>query len=178
LSLIDSDGVPTEVAKKWRIDETYEEACEAMLRSGFPADITQAVPNGAESEVIVNLFMTRGLGEGSAKNLARIYRLIASRVPPETKKARAGSQEGNGGKPRQKGNTETPKDPSEREGSATAPSDSPRDSPPTESGIAVLRYFLDRGRLAEIRIPRDMEDREKRKLFAHLKIDLLDEVTE
>jgi hypothetical protein len=70
LGLTDGDGTTTDVAKKWRIDESYGEACEAILRSGFPADIVDAVPSDGSSEILVNLFMARGLGEGSARNLA------------------------------------------------------------------------------------------------------------
>lgn len=44
--------------------------------------------------------------------------------------------------------------------------------------LTVLRYFLERGHMAELRLPADLEEREKRRLFAHLKIDLLDEVSD
>jgi hypothetical protein len=175
LGLIDSEGSPTEVAKKWRIDESYAEACESILRSGFPADVVDAVPNDGSTEVLVNLFMTRGLGEGSAKNLASIYRFIASKLPPEARgsKSNPSSNAGARSKPIPRTSIAT----SVAYIRSSVPADSV-DQPALlhETGVTVLRYFLDRGRLAEIRIPKDLDDREKRKLFAHLKIDLLDEV--
>lgn len=149
LGLTDADGVPTEIAKKWRIDESYGEACEAILRSGFPADVVDAVPTESSAEVLVNVFMTRGLGEGSAKNLASIYRLIASKAPPEAR-AKKPSPSGNGvARPKTHSKQNNPNDISDSD--TALPIESV--APPVQShetGVAVLRYFLDRGRMAEI----------------------------
>ena len=41
--------------------------------------------------------------------------------------------------------------------------------------MKILTYFLDRGRIAEIRLPDDIDEAEKRKVFAHLRVDLLGE---
>lgn len=172
--LLDGEGSTTDLAKKWRMDETYASACETMLRLAFPADIVDSAPRDSSAEILTNLFMNRGLGEGSAKNLARIYKLIASQVPPDAKKPRSATSDGNGGSPRSKPRVKTASASGALTMTATASGEVVPATP--ESGIAVLRYFLDRGRMAEIRVPRDMDERERRRLFAHLKIDLLDEV--
>lgn len=174
--LLDTEGAPTETAKLWRMDETYGKACDNMLRHGFPSDIVDAVPKDSPADVVARLFMARGLGEGSAKNLARIYRLISSRMPPEAKKLRPTGGESNTGQSRPDAK---PKNSRATKSVSTAGSVSAEVEPGGhDGGIAVLRYFLDRGRMAEVRIPKDMDDRERRRLFAHLRIDLLDEVSE
>ncbi len=175
LGLVDAEGIPTELAKKWRIDESYAEACDSMLRTAFPIDIVEAVPSDASGDVLVNLFMARGLGEGSAKNLARTYQMIAAKVPPDGRKPQAGSD------PAPQRTTNASRKTKGAAGPHSRPDKSQTDAAPVvepvEGGMTVLRYFLDRGRLAEIRVPRDLDEKEKKRLFAHLRIDLLDEVT-
>lgn len=166
--LLDADGTPTALAKKWRMDESYGEACEQLLRNAFPADVVEAMPPDGDAEVLVNLFMARGFGEGSSKNLARIYRLISSKALPGPRKAKVVGNESR--KPPQP-KSRVPL--SETHESKPEPSEM---TTPAETGYTVLRYFLDQGRMAEVRVPRDMDEKERKRLFAHLRIDLLDEV--
>lgn len=39
----------------------------------------------------------------------------------------------------------------------------------------VLRYFLPKGRMAELRVPSNLDQAEARRLLAHLRVDLLRE---
>lgn len=168
--LIDENGAPTDVANQWRLDETYAASCEVLLLNAYPADMVEAVSGAVpSSEVLIRLFMNHGFGLGSAKNLSRIFRLIASKeVPTRTATPQNGSASKTAKVPRKT------RDASVSDGGSKPQADSPPPSP--ESAMAVLRYFLERGRMAELRLPADLEEREKRRLFAHLKIDLLDEV--
>ncbi len=175
MSLIDKEGAPTDIAQQWRVDEGYAAACDVILRSAFPSDLVDAVSGSVpDTEVLVNLFMNYGVGVGSAKNLARIFRLVASKsLPSGESKDRSKREQG----PRRPEATN-------REASGAAhhlpPESDTRPQSAAESGpgLTVLRYFLERGRLAELRVPADMDAKERKKLFAHLKIDLLDEVAE
>lgn len=173
--LITDDGTPTDVARQWRADESYAAACEVMLRTAFPADLVDAVSGGIPpADVMQNLFLSRGVGLGSAKNVTRIFRLIASKDIP-TGRTRPTSNDGavkkGAGTRKSRSSAGREAEVHRRETSHTTP-------PGPEAAVTVLRYFLDRGRLAELRVPPDLDDREKRRLFAHLKIDLLDQVSD
>ncbi|MBL8549773.1 MAG: DUF5343 domain-containing protein [Hyphomonadaceae bacterium] len=92
LGLIDDDGKPRDVAKKWRMDETYREASDELLRAAYPAElIDTAPPSEGDREKAVRWFMTVGdLGEGAARNKAATYFMIGGTEPPdELPKARA-----------------------------------------------------------------------------------------
>lgn len=114
-----------------------------------------------------------GKGVGAAKNLSRIFCLIASKEVRDIKVRSA-----NDASKTRATEARRPQPNLKREvGEVNEPT--PMNRPPApEPTVTVLRYFLDRGRLAELRVPPDMDDREKRRLFVHLKIDLLDEVNE
>ncbi len=171
--LVDEDGAPTELAARWRLDDTYAATCEVLLRNAYPHDLVEAVSAGLpKNDVLVSLFMSHGFGQGSAKNLSRIFRLIASKdVPLRATNALSANKK-----------TQTsPKAQAERPRLKLKLPEPPGPGPATEyerpeATVTVLRYFLDRGRLAEVRVPADLDAREKKRLFAHLRIDLLDEV--
>lgn len=92
LGLIDDDGRPRDVAKKWRMDETYREASDELLRGAYPAElIDTAPPSEGDREKAVRWFMTTGdLGDGAARNKAATYFMIGGSEPPdEAPRARA-----------------------------------------------------------------------------------------
>ncbi len=174
-SLIDKEGVPTDIARQWRCDETYATACDVIIRNAFPPDLVDAVSGSLPAaELMTNLFMSHGVGLGSAKNLTRIFRLIASRALP------VGEPKTRPNRERIQKKTEVRKTEVRAQESQAQDADETRraSAPGSGSELTVLRYFLERGRLAEVRVPADMDAKERRRLFAHLKIDLLDEVTE
>lgn len=82
VGLFDEDGRSTELANRWRMDETYWAAVEDIASSSYPESlVTIAPPGAADRKRVVNWFMTQGLGEGSAKNKAATYLLITSLQP-------------------------------------------------------------------------------------------------
>ena len=168
--LVDDTGSPTDVAMDWRIDEKYAASCEILLRNAFPSDIVDAVSGVMPpQDVLERLFMNHGVGLGSAKNLTRIFRLVASKELPLKNATKAAPGKPSSG--------------AKAHGRRRVRADRVAELehaplPPSDTGVTVLRYFLERGRLAELRVPADLEAKEKRRIFAHLRIDLLDEVGE
>lgn len=82
VGIIDDDGRATSLANKWRHNETYLEAADAILDSVYPESLLLACPPGEiEREKVVSWFMMDGLGKGSAGNRAATYILLASREP-------------------------------------------------------------------------------------------------
>lgn len=100
VGLLNDDGRATEVAKKWRQDDSYDEAVIELIKSVYPDDLTTIAPPGdSERQVVVNWFMSQNLGEGSAKNKASTYILIASGEPGTASGTPATSRERRSTKP-------------------------------------------------------------------------------
>lgn len=85
VGILDEDGRGTELANRWRMDETYSAAVEQLASAVYPeALVTIAPPGEADRQKAVNWFMSQGLGEGSAKNKAATYILLTSNNPGTT----------------------------------------------------------------------------------------------
>ncbi|NWG54144.1 MAG: DUF5343 domain-containing protein [Hydrogenophilaceae bacterium] len=96
LGLLDDDGKPRDVAKKWRMDDTYREASDEMLHAAYPRELIDAAPpSDGDREKAVRWFMTVGdLGEGAARNKAATYFMIGASEPPdEAPRARTAGSE-------------------------------------------------------------------------------------
>lgn len=80
--ILDDEGRPTEVAHKWRNDETYLEAVDDIVRGLYPDSlVTVAPPGAADRSKVVSWFTHQGLGTGAAGNKAATYLLISAREP-------------------------------------------------------------------------------------------------
>src|SRR5690606_20829620 len=84
VGLLDDEGKPTEVAKNWRLDDTYRQASDQILRTAYPAELIDiAPPTETDRSKAVRWFMGAGdLGEGAARNKAATYFMIGSLEPP------------------------------------------------------------------------------------------------
>ncbi|GMV35710.1 MAG: hypothetical protein AMXMBFR61_02180 [Fimbriimonadales bacterium] len=167
LSLIDADGTPTEIAKAWRTEDGYREACAQMLRAAFPGDIVDALSGTApDAETVQRMLVTKGLGSQTARNVARLFQVLWSGEHAKSAGQRSSRRTGSS-RQHDVGSGKT-----KRTGQ---PPSVATDSTPAATQVVVLRYFLTRGRMAELRVPDDLTRQELAKLFAHLRIDLLDE---
>lgn len=84
VGLLDEEGKPTDAAKKWRFDDTYREAADAMLRAAYPSDLIElAPPDDNDRQKAARWIMRAGdLGEGAARNKAATYFMIGASEPP------------------------------------------------------------------------------------------------
>lgn len=83
LGLIDDDGRPTERAQDWRLDDSYEEVCEAILSDVYPDSLRSAFPDPSADSTGVTAWFSRntGSGQGAASGMASLYALIAEADP-------------------------------------------------------------------------------------------------
>ena len=82
VGLLNEDNKATELAKKWRLDNTYNEAVQEILETVYPEGLLQvAPPAGGERSKAVSWFLGEGLGQGAAGNKAATYFLIGSQNP-------------------------------------------------------------------------------------------------
>ena len=77
LGLIDDAGIPTDLANKWRMDDTYEQACEEMLANVYPDELRELLPEKQIDEgIATNWFMKNGVGAPTAKKMVRTFALL------------------------------------------------------------------------------------------------------
>ncbi|MCZ8019394.1 hypothetical protein [Novosphingobium sp.] len=92
VGIIGEEGKATEVADKWRLDETYSDAVQEIVSANYPEGLLHVAPPGAaERQKVVSWFQREGLGLGAAGNKAATYLLISSPSPNEAPKTSAKS---------------------------------------------------------------------------------------
>jgi len=84
VGLIDDEGRPTELANKWRLDESYPKAVSQILERVYPDDLRSIAPPGdIDRNKVVSWFEHDGFGRGAANNKAASYMLIAASEPAD-----------------------------------------------------------------------------------------------
>lgn len=79
VGLVTEDGAATSLAAKWRQDDSYDEAVEEILKTAYPESLVDLAPAGsADRAVVERWFKNQGLGEGTARNKAATYLMIAN----------------------------------------------------------------------------------------------------
>lgn len=84
MGLVEDDGSPTDIAKKWRLDEDYAEACSLIRTRVYPTELIEAYPNPTEDQKpkIASWFMKNAsVGDAAAKMYADNYILISEADP-------------------------------------------------------------------------------------------------
>lgn len=92
--LIDSDGRPTDLAKRWRDDTEYPKVCEEIRESVYPQELLDvAPPEHADQEVVVKWFANHtGKGLSLAKQYARVYMMLCEADPNKGTEAASSSK--------------------------------------------------------------------------------------
>jgi len=80
IGMIDETGRTTELANQWRDDETYEEACKAIVERVYSRELTDALPPPNPDQKATERWFSRtmGVGQSMATKLAAFYRLVLS----------------------------------------------------------------------------------------------------
>jgi cell division septation protein DedD len=97
VGILTEDGRATALAERWRLDDSYRDAVEELVRNNYPEALLHIAPvENADRQKIVSWFLREGLGQGAAGNKAAAYLLIGSPVPneapPRTSPARGAAE--------------------------------------------------------------------------------------
>jgi len=80
LGLLDAENKCTDLANRWRVDDTYVTACEEMRDRVYPSEL---IDIGTDRGAVTSWFMNKsGAGESQANKLTALYLLISA---PEIK---------------------------------------------------------------------------------------------
>lgn len=89
LGIIDDEGKTLERAKRWRDDEHYTEACEAMLKEVYPKDLLEAVPDPDKERIQTERWFANhtGAGQAAVRRMVALYSVLveadASKQPDQ-----------------------------------------------------------------------------------------------
>lgn len=97
LGILDEEFKPTSRANSWRQDGRNATLIQEILDDVYPEDLRHLAPiDDLDRDKIVRWFMNDGLGEGSAKNKAATYLMLAEGVDEDatvpSKSGSAGSK--------------------------------------------------------------------------------------
>ena len=75
LGLLDEENKCTDLANRWRLDDTYAAACKEMLNHVYPPEL---IDIGTDRGAVTTWFMNKsGAGESQANELTSLYLLIS-----------------------------------------------------------------------------------------------------
>ena len=84
LGLLDDENKCTDLANRWRLDDTYASACEEMRNRVYPSEL---IDIGTDRGAVTSWFMNKsGAGESLASKLTSLYLLVSN---PEIKEPTA-----------------------------------------------------------------------------------------
>lgn len=127
LGLLNEDGTLTERGARWRVDATYPQACDEIIKETYPEDLRALVEaDGAvDRNQVTTWFHHQGFGGSNANSMAATFAMIAEKRLPE-----AGSAE-----PKKSASKELRKAPRAKATANASPAESPRNTSVEEPTI-------------------------------------------
>lgn len=85
MGLLDEDGALTDRGNKWRVDGTFDDACQEILDEIYPAELASLVEGDGSPDLtaIKTWFDHQGFGDSNARQMAATYAMVASKVIPD-----------------------------------------------------------------------------------------------
>jgi len=79
LGLIDDDGIPTELAKEWRLDDKYKQVCDKIVKHTYPPELLDIfTATEVDKDKATNWFMRFTSREDLAGKMAALFALLKS----------------------------------------------------------------------------------------------------
>lgn len=85
VGILDEEKKATPLALEWRIDSSYQNAVEKLVKNVYPQALLDLAPHDeGDRQKATSFFMKQGLGQGAAGNKAATYFLIGAGSPNES----------------------------------------------------------------------------------------------
>lgn len=78
MGLIDQDGKPTDLANKWRMDDTYSNVCEKIIKKIYPQEVLDAFPEPSKNRAALESWFASKTGSGqvAARRMATLFVML------------------------------------------------------------------------------------------------------
>lgn len=85
VGILNDDKRATPLALEWRLDASYHDAAEMLVKNNYPQALIDLAPHTeGDRQKATSFFMREGLGQGAAGNKAATYFLIGASSPNES----------------------------------------------------------------------------------------------
>jgi hypothetical protein len=85
VGILNDEKKATDLAREWRIDASYQDAVEKLMKRVYPQALLDLAPHDeGDRQKATSFFMKQGLGQGAAGNKAATYFLIGAKNPNES----------------------------------------------------------------------------------------------
>jgi hypothetical protein len=93
MGIVDDDGKPTELAKKWRDDQQYTEICNKIKSEVYPKELLEASPNPTADRSTAERWFANHTGAGTAAvgKMVACYMFLCEADPLKVKGAKSQS---------------------------------------------------------------------------------------
>jgi hypothetical protein len=82
VGMLDDECRATDLANKWRLDETYAAAVKELVEKNYPEGLRHlSPPDEPDRDRVVSWFKREGFGQGAALNKAATYLLLGASEP-------------------------------------------------------------------------------------------------
>ena len=77
MGLIDFNGVPTSLAKQWRLDQEYKKVCKKILELVYPPELLALFPDSViDRPLVKSWFMAQESVRESSRKMARVFCML------------------------------------------------------------------------------------------------------
>jgi hypothetical protein len=86
MGLIDDDSKPTNLATRWRDDDSYADVCQEIVTKTYPRELIDAIDDLSHNYAAVKKWFANkmGVGDSSAQKLATTYVLLSEGNPSKS----------------------------------------------------------------------------------------------
>lgn len=94
--ILDDENKITELAERWRHDDTYKNATQDIVKAIYPEELVSLAPpwepSSENRKKAEGWFAKQGVGAGTARNRAATYFTIGAPNPPDSRQAKTSDQ--------------------------------------------------------------------------------------
>lgn len=87
IGFLDDDGNTTSLVHRWKMPESYSQACQEILQNVYPDELLQLAGNDPDFNIVKNWFKAEGMNDSIAGQRAGFFCLLNENVPPEKQEA-------------------------------------------------------------------------------------------
>lgn len=139
MGILDEEGKPNDLAKLWRDDSNYSEACRRIVESVYPKELTDAVPDPKNDRDGAKRWFGNHTGSGNSActRMAALYTVLVEADPnmQESAKVKLANKPMQAAKPKPKKSSEIKS--TEKVESVQALIDSPKSSKSEDNGLGI-----------------------------------------
>jgi len=83
IGFVNDDGTTSKLVHKWKMPETYAEACKEIANSVYPDELLEMAEGNADYSTVKSWFKAEGMNDSIAGQRATFFCVLFEGTPPE-----------------------------------------------------------------------------------------------